>query len=195
MQPGVVGSVGDTNLMIRLKHSAPDLPLRWSANTAFSRLPNYGSNVQNGSIPSYFSSSGTARLLDTKWNGLFYLIPGNRHMKTATGWKFQDLRANDLYREPIVTSQGDYTWHNQVGDVYRARHAGERFLPLPNGYGLQTGQIPRYINYILITKGWKSTNSVFCCPSTIRNAILSFKLSATIRLFEGYYSGCEHRGS
>ena len=148
LQPGVVGSVGDTNLMIRLKHSAPDLPLRWSTNTAFSRLPNYGSNVQDGSIPSYFSSSGSARLLDTKWNGLFYLIPGNRHMNTSTGWLFQDLRSTDLYHEPIVGSQGDYTWHNQVGDVYRARHAGERFLPLPNGYGLQTGQIPRYIFYI-----------------------------------------------
>ena len=46
IQPGQVGSVGDVLITPRLKHSSPDLPIRWVGWAYGANAPYLGSNVQ-----------------------------------------------------------------------------------------------------------------------------------------------------
>jgi len=62
IQPGSVGSVGDTNVAVRLKHSSPNMPLRFDKTFSGNRERYLGSNVQNGSQKS-FDSGNTFFLL------------------------------------------------------------------------------------------------------------------------------------
>lgn len=48
IQPGSVGSVGDVHVTPRLKHSAPELPIRWSRTYSGEGALQAGSNVQDG---------------------------------------------------------------------------------------------------------------------------------------------------
>lgn len=137
IRPGVVGSVGDVNLQPKLKHSNPDMPLRWEKAFAKQNEPRLGSNVQDGYKKSYDSKGRQAK----STSGYFNLE--GRRFKTQRGWKWTDLRAPDTFVEPRVTSLGDYQWRNKVAKVYEAKRTGNKFLPLPGAYVLPLGQVPR----------------------------------------------------
>lgn len=121
--PGVVGSVGDVLGQTRLKHSAPDLPLRFKYTG--SEIQHLGSNVQNGSIANY-EGNGIYQLEDSHWGG-------RRDFKIANGWKHQDLRAPDK-RYESVTAPTFSSFDNLAHSIFEARRTGDKFLPLPHGY-------------------------------------------------------------
>lgn len=131
IRPGVVGSVGDVLGMIRLKHSAPELPIR---KLKLSKTD--GSNVQDGQMKSFTSKGQNARVYDSNWQS-------GRAFKTSHGWVIDDLRAEDRLHEPWMGSGPQYSWKNKIATVYRARTTGDQFLPLPGGYNPSPGEIER----------------------------------------------------
>lgn len=136
IRPGVVGSVGDVNMTPRLKHSHPDMPLRFERSFSGKNEAFLGSNVQNGTQKSYDSGGGPARTVDSNWGG-------RRRFQTRHGYVFQDVRKPDDLVVPVLGETPDYSWRNQVATSYEAKRTGELFLPLPGGYDLAQGQVPR----------------------------------------------------
>lgn len=134
--PGRVGSLGVTNQTFRLKHSAPDMPLRNDPNFSGYKSLRLGSNVQDGATLSYDSGGGPARTYDSNWNS-------GRSFKVANGWYYQDLRAPDTRIEPLMGSTGRYDWYNRVANVYESKRTGDLFLPLPGPYQIAPGEVPR----------------------------------------------------
>ncbi len=132
--PGVQGSVGITNVTLRNRSSAPDLPI--NLDNAWSGSVHQGSNVQDGAIVSHDSFGGPARTYDTNWNS-------GRDFKTSHGWTYQDLRVPDRRFEPIMGSLGRYSWNNKIATTYEAKRTGDMFLPLPGEYKLAPGEVPR----------------------------------------------------
>lgn len=135
LSPGVVGSVGDTLLSVRLKHSAPDLPLRFDTMTVGPKEKRLGSNVQDGDLKSFDSKGGPARTLDSNWLG--------RERRLAHGFKYQDLRAPDKRFEPIHMGAPGYEFDNRIATMYDIRRPGDQFLPLPGPYQITPGEVPR----------------------------------------------------
>lgn len=134
ISPGAVGSVGDVNMTTRLKHSAPDLPLRFVDVLDEPRL---GSNVQDGDSKSYTTHGMGASVIDKKWTG-------QRDFKISHGWKYQDIRTPDKRYEPVNLG------YNAVPETYDVKVRGNAFLPvpLPQGYTIgdaipRGGQVPR----------------------------------------------------
>lgn len=160
IQPGAVGPVGDVNLQQRLKHSAPDLPLRFQKEFAGKNQVFLGSNVSDGQHVGYDSGGGPARTIDSNWGG-------RRRFKTRHGYIMQDLRAPDNMVEPFVGSTPSYSWRNKIAKTFEAKRTGFNFLPLPNGYGpseLQTlrgGSFPRTTD---VEPGTVSIGSVVGTP-------------------------------
>jgi hypothetical protein len=60
IQPGAVGSVGDVNMQVRLKHSYPNLPLRFDKQFSGKNEVYLGSNVTDGNHINY-DSGGKAK--------------------------------------------------------------------------------------------------------------------------------------
>lgn len=136
IRPGAVGSIGDVNCQPRLKHSAPELPLRFEPEFAHGNEVKLGSNVSDGQHLGYDSKGGPARLIDSNWGG-------RRHFKTRHGYIMQDLRQPDTRYEPYVGATPQYSWRNKLATTYDARRTGEMFLPLPGGYAPNPGETPR----------------------------------------------------
>jgi hypothetical protein len=134
--PGVVGSVGDVNLTPRLKHSAPEMPIRWDPYFAGYNEIFLGSNVQNGDSESYCSGGKYARTIDSNWGG-------RRSFNTSRGWVYQDMRAPDKEHEPMTGSTPQYSWNNRIATTYEAKVTGDRFLPLPGTYIRHPSQVAR----------------------------------------------------
>lgn len=138
ISPGPVGSVGDVNMQVRLKHNTPDAPLRFDKTFSGKNLRYLGSNVQDGS----YGSGGSARTITRKF--------GIRNaQKTEVGWRKQDIIPVDRTTQPKFAPLGPYTWNNQRAQVFRAKISGQAFLPTPGGYK-QTAQgrgnvIPRTV--------------------------------------------------
>lgn len=134
---GPVGSVGDVNLNVRLKHSMPDLPIRYDAVFSGPQEVYYGSNVADGYHESFTSGGiGDAPVYNGNWGG-------HRDFKIANGWKYQDLRAPDTLHEPILGVMPNYSYNNKIATVFEARRTGFNFLPVPGEYQIAQGQIPR----------------------------------------------------
>jgi len=138
IRPGPVGSVGDVNNSVRLKHSAPDLPLRWDKQFSGKNEERTGSNVTDGMWYGYSSGGMAARTIQEP-------LGYRQGFKTAVGWIIEDVRQLDTTREPKLGSLGDFKWQSQVASVKRAKVTGDLFLPLPGGYskGLLGNDIPR----------------------------------------------------
>lgn len=134
--PGPVSSVGDVLLGVRLKHSAPNLPLRWDPKFSQGAEPRLGSNVTDGWHGNYLTNGGPPTLLDTNWQG-------NRSFKVRHGWIYQDLRDVDRTIQPVVGETPDYSWLNKIATNYNARHTGDQFLPEPGGYAISPGEVVR----------------------------------------------------
>lgn len=136
IQPGNVGGVGETNLQVRLRHSAPDLPLRYDPLFSHKNMVANGSNINNGSITSYTSGGGPARVVDSNWGG-------RRHFKVRHGWIIQDIRGPDKIHEPATGPEGQYDWNNRIATAYDSFRTGNMFLPLPGGYQPAPGELTR----------------------------------------------------
>jgi hypothetical protein len=136
IRPGSVGSVGDVNMTPRLKHSHPDMPLRFDRSFSGKNSVFLGSNVQNGTQKSYDSGGGPARTVDSNWGG-------RRRFQTRHGYIFQDIRTPDDLVVPVLGTTPSYSWRNKVATNFEAKRTGELFLPLPGGYDLSAGQVPR----------------------------------------------------
>lgn len=135
ISPGPVGSVGDTNVTVKLKHSMPDLPIRYDPWTFGLSSTLLGSNVQDGDDMSYITDGGPARVYDSNWQS------GRSH-KVSHGWYYQDLRVPDRRFEPSVTSTPS-TYQNAVATTYKVNTVDKRFLPLPGPYMPNVGEIAR----------------------------------------------------
>lgn len=135
IRPGPVGSVGDVNLQVRYKHSAPDMPLRFDPNFSHQNEIFLGSNVQDGQYRSYDSGGGPSAVLDSNWE--------HRGFKTSHGWYYQDLRAPDTLHEPETGEIPHYTYNNLVATAYEAFRTGNQFLPVPGGYAQHPGEVTR----------------------------------------------------
>lgn len=144
IQPGPVGPVGDVNCQVRLKHSSPDMPIRWEQVFAGKNQPFLGSNVQDGQYASYDSGGAMARVNDSNWQS-------GRSFKTRLGWVVEDITAPDNLVEPFVSSLGDYTWRDKIATVYEARRTGTQFLPIPGQYQLSPGEYARGGNSVRVT--------------------------------------------
>lgn len=134
--PGPVGSVGDPLVQTRLRQSCPDMAPRFEPAFSGRNAPFHGSNITDGGHVSFMSGAGTAHVTDSNWGG-------RRDFKTAHGWYYQDLRAPDKTVLPIMTALPQYDWHNRIGTLTRARVTGDKFLPLPGGFGPADNSVPR----------------------------------------------------
>ena len=134
IRPGPVGSVGDVNTSVRLKHSSPDMPLRFSQTFSGKNGEIGGSNVSDGMWHGFVSGGRVARTIREPL--------GNRSgFKTAQGWKFQNLQTLDRAREPIMGALGNYGYETVVSGIKTAKVTGDMFLPSPGGY--VSTQLPR----------------------------------------------------
>jgi hypothetical protein len=136
IRPGAVGSVGDVNMTPRLKHSHPEMPLRFEKAFSGKNEVFLGSNVSDGTHKGYDSGGGPARTVDSNWGG-------RRRFTTRLGYVFQDIRTPDDLVVPVLGTTPNYSWRNQVATNFEAKRTGDLFLPLPKGYDLEPGQIPR----------------------------------------------------
>jgi hypothetical protein len=144
IQPGIVGSVGDVNCQVRLKHSSPDMPIRWDPEFSGVKETFLGSVVQDGDANSFGGGGSGPRVNDSNWQS-------GRSFKTRRGWRVEDIRAPDNMVEPFVSSLGDYTWRDKIATVYEARRTGNQFLPLPGQYQLSPGEMARGGSAVRVT--------------------------------------------
>ena len=156
ISPGVVGSVGDALGGVRLKQSAPDMPMRYEAAFAGVNTPITGSNVQDGFSYSYSSGGGPARTLESGW--------ANRGFKTNHGWRYQDLRAPDTTLETLTLPTERYSWYNKIATIYEAKRTGDLFLPLPGPY--EPTSLTRGTQYPVVTERMAPTNEFKTTPGT-----------------------------
>ena len=145
IRPGSVGSVGETNLQVRLKKSANFLPERYYSISKGSKAKYFGSNVQDGTKPSFTTGGGPARVIQRKLNY-------RQGFKYKLGWIHEDLVPPDRKVDVKLGSTGKYGWKSKIAKVIRAKSSGDLFLPLPGGYnvtqadGITRGsQIPRIV--------------------------------------------------
>lgn len=135
--PGPVCSVGDVVQNVRLKHSAPDLPLRWE--DTYGELKKKGSYATDGG---WYSGATLGLGAETIVTDSY-----NRGWESRqVGTTYQDMRNNDLAGAQREVPVNQFEWKTQVGEVYQARVAGKRFLPLPGGYmrkGISRGPEPQ----------------------------------------------------
>lgn len=129
ISPGLVGPIGDVNMATRMRTSnAAMFPVMFSKDAA--RLPRLGSDIQDGDTLAQVNGGGyPATALAYKWNV-------KQSTKTDVGERWQDLRQNARYVEPIVVGQNQYDFKNLVAQVEQAKVTGDQFLPLPNGYAI-----------------------------------------------------------
>ena len=128
--PGVVGSVGDALISVRLKHDEPDAPIRWKGGTVGIDAPLHGTQIADGQKMNKISQGGPPILFDSNWES-------GRNFKTAVGWIYQDVREIDKTVVPIMGETPDYSWNNKIATTNRAFVSGDKFTPLPGGYAPQ----------------------------------------------------------
>lgn len=136
IRPGPVGSVGDVLLGVRFKQSQPDSDMRWDPQFSNGQEVYNGANISDGTHAGFTTGGGVAKTLRQP----FGYRPG---FKTAIGWERQDIVPVDRSRTSMMSSAGQYSWDSKVGRVNNAASTGKFFTPLPGGYGLEKGQIPR----------------------------------------------------
>lgn len=132
IRPGNVSSVGDVNMAVRMKQSSPDM--MWKFDPKF-----YGKNEERVGSNSAQGYNSVARVVDSNWGG-------RRDFKIRRGWVCQDIRAPDKKVEPYMGQTGN-SWNNRIATMYDSKRTGDQFLPLPGGYSLSPGELPRGGNF------------------------------------------------
>lgn len=127
-----VGPIGDVHQIVKLKHSCPEMPLRFSSTFATARV---GQNVQDGDSPSFNTGAYGAKTIVSAFDR-----PSN--VTTSGGFTYENIIPED--REVIADTIAlpSYSWENSIAQVYKARVTGNAFLPLPGGFKPEGG-VPR----------------------------------------------------
>lgn len=128
-----VGPIGDVNQIVKFKHSAPDLPLRFGTTFAGPRV---GQNVQDGLYPS-FSTGGYGA------NSIVLGFGRPDNVTTGGGFTFQDIVPEDRLIIPETIPLPSYSWENLKAETYKAQVSGQQFLPLPGAFAPMPGSVPR----------------------------------------------------
>lgn len=127
IRPGPVGSVGDVNLQVKLKKSAPYLPNRYQKEFSGKNEVWSGSNISDGQWTG-FTSGGRGALTISKPLGY------RSGFKTPVGYMFENVVAEDRSKMAKMVPLGQYSWEQEKAKIYKAKVTGEQFLPLPMGY-------------------------------------------------------------
>lgn len=137
LSAGPVGQLGGTLQASRLKHSQPDLPIRWDPFTDGNRECRFGSNVQDGNMHSY-EGGFVPRLLDHNWEL-------DRTRTDKVGYVFQNLEEEDMRPSSIAMTGPvpQYAWRTQVANTYKSLAQNDAFLPVPGPYVPDPSAIPR----------------------------------------------------
>jgi hypothetical protein len=136
IRPGVVGSVGDALCAVQFKSSFPG-DYREAPYTKGKKELRFGSNVQNGDLPSFDTGYMQPRVMDGFFGG------ERDSLYTQRGWIFQNLKEEDMFHDSIMGSTPQYKWRNQVATINNAAKSGEKFRDLPNGYQPGPNDVPR----------------------------------------------------
>lgn len=128
-----VGPIGDVHQIVKLKHSCPEMPLRFEKTFSTARV---GQNVQDGDSPSYNTGAYGAKTVISAFDR-----PSN--VTTSGGFTLQNIIPED--REVIADTIAlpSYDWENLIAQTYKAQVTGNAFLPLPGGFRPEAGAIPR----------------------------------------------------
>lgn len=143
-KPGMVGSVGEVLVKPRVRQSNPDLPWAFDPYWQGPRADKLGSNVQDGSIPSFISRGGPAKVM--KLN-----LKGDRDFKHQYGFTIHDTQLPDLRTEPFVSSLGDFSWRRKLATVRIAKRTGQLFSVKPGGYLPEPNDLLRGGNAVRVT--------------------------------------------
>tara|TARA_R110002126_G_scaffold78877_4_gene196186 strand:+ start:642 stop:1256 length:615 start_codon:yes stop_codon:yes gene_type:complete len=132
--PGPVGSVGDTNSIVRLAQSNPEMPMRlaeWTVNNQ-----SLGANISDGYKRGNTSGGRAAETLDSAWI--------NKGVtKRAQGYAFRNVEKPAMSREPTTISLGSYSADNRAANVWEANRTGAAFSPVGAPFALREGDVPR----------------------------------------------------
>jgi hypothetical protein len=131
IRPGQVGAVGDVIGNIRLKHSAPELPIRWEYDLG--EFFRFGAHVEDGFHPYHKDYLGILPV---------GMLMNRNDFQTNYGWKYQDLRAPDKTYQPEM-SQTFSNFDNLRATVINSTRTGIQFRKLPNGYAPKEGDVSR----------------------------------------------------
>lgn len=134
IRPGPVGSVGDVNLQVKLKHSAPDLPQRYEKAFSGKNEVWSGSNISDGQWTG-FTSGGRGAITVSR------PMQNRAGFKTPVGWMIENILPVDRTRMAKMVPLGQYSWESDKARIYRAKTTGEQFLPMPMGY--TKAELPR----------------------------------------------------
>ncbi|MES2875515.1 MAG: hypothetical protein V4708_17455 [Bacteroidota bacterium] len=129
-RPGVVGPVGAVFMSTQMKRSTPDSNLRWDPSTSGYNAPYFGSNVQDGSVASFTTGGGGARIIERPKDNTI-----------VVGRIFQDLRAPDKLIIPIQQEIHNLEWNEKLAFNYNAQRTGNKFQGVA-AYQIRPGGIP-----------------------------------------------------
>lgn len=128
-----VGPIGDVHQIVKLKHSCPEMPLRFDQTFSTARV---GQNIQDGDSPSFNTGWCNA-----KTQILAFDRPSNNTI--SGGFTVENIIPED--REVIADTipLPSYNWQNLMAQTFKAQVTGNAFLPLPGGFKPEVGAVPR----------------------------------------------------
>lgn len=141
IRPGPVGSVGDVNLQVKLRNSAPYLPQRYLRAFSGKNEVYSGSNISDGYWRGFTSGGGPALTVIEN-------MPYRESFKTPVGYLFENIVPVDRSRVAKEVPLGRYDWESQKARIYKAKTSGDQFLPLPTAF-VKDG-LPRGSRYPII---------------------------------------------
>jgi len=136
ISPGPSGPIGCPQVNSRLDQSQPFSPMRFQ----LPEIVTYGSNLQDGQHRSFISGGLGPETIDMTWNN-----PTPR--KTLYGTEWTSIQLPDVSIEPELNSTFHYNYANLKANTFNSLSSGKSAGPLPNGFSLPSGQIPRGGNY------------------------------------------------
>ncbi len=128
-----VGPIGDVHQIVKLKHSAPELPLRFEKTFSTARV---GQNIQDGDSPSFNTGALWPRTVVSGFDR-----PSN--VTTGGGFTHQDIIPEDRLVIADTIALPSYSWENLLAETYKANVTGNHFLPLPGAFAPAPGSVPR----------------------------------------------------
>ena len=132
IRPGFSGSVGTTDMSIRLKGSSADSPLRFDAVFNGKNSSRSGSNITQGGLTQYFTGGGPPNVV----HSAFTSKSNNDTMWNIVSESYPD--SFDL--DPLVLPVSNLGWREKESNVYKALEPRE-WTGRP--FELGAGEVPR----------------------------------------------------